>query len=211
MRLIKMFGLAALAAVAAMAFIGASSASAKFNTALCKTHTSLTCPAGDVWQGTETIHGVNEGVGTLLSDLVNILCLTALINIKALGLSKAPTPLSARGEGFFSECGTTSSHNNCIVTVEEQPLGSLLKTGLAAGTLTGETGLVRIKCEDIFGFINMDCKYDATGIEFEGEGLTVTTNETPVGHVEGSGLCPEESFIDGKAIALLQTPVHILQ
>src|SRR5262245_9587985 len=160
-----MFGLTALAAVAAMAFIGATSASAEKNTALCKTHTSLLCPAGDVWKAGELIHLLNEGVGKLLSSLITVLCLLVLVSAESLGLTEAPTPLPVHGTISFSGCGSTSAHDNCTATVEEQPLSHLLKTGLDAGTLLALNGRTRLICEDLTIFkIDIDCKYDTTGI-----------------------------------------------
>ena len=203
-RLIKMFGLAALAAVAAMAFIGASSASAKTTTQLCKVHTALTCPAGE---GSTSVHLVNEGIGTLLSDLVDVLCLTTLGNAEPLALAK---PQIAHGSGLvFQNCGTTSTHSNCVITVLEQPLFNVLKTGLDKGTLIGQNGQTRVRCDNIFGFIDINCVYDATGLEFKAENQKIVANETPVSVIEDSGLCPEESFLDGTVVPLVSA--YLLQ
>jgi len=51
MRFTKVFGLAAVAAVAAMAFIGTSSAFAVDNVVICKTlvNSGALCPAGNLW------------------------------------------------------------------------------------------------------------------------------------------------------------------
>ena len=69
MKYVKMLGLAAVAAAALMAFVGASTASA---TVLCKTTgtgspTGTTCPAGSAYAVGQPIHAVNVG-NTLLKD-----------------------------------------------------------------------------------------------------------------------------------------------
>jgi hypothetical protein len=80
MRLIKMFGLAALAAVAAMAFVGATPASATFDTQLCKVNEGLLCPAG---QAQTHFHLVLvPGTVWKLLNPITILCLGALSEMK---------------------------------------------------------------------------------------------------------------------------------
>jgi hypothetical protein len=192
-RLVKMFGLTALAAVAAMAFIGASSASAG-NTQLCKVHTSTTCPAGSAATG---VHFVNEGVGFLLNNLVDVLCLTVLGQGTPLALG---SPQQVHSTALnFTNCGTSASHNECVITTEVQPLFNLLHTALNVGQLTAEGGVTRVKCT-VFGFIKIDCKYGTAGLEFEVKGgnpATLTTSEKEVTFLGGSALCPDESSLDG--------------
>ncbi len=194
MRLMKMFGLAAVAAVVAVAFVGAASASATL-TQLCNAHVASTCslPATSVSM-------TNEGVGTLLTEVVDILCLT---------ISGSGTPLAAGSPQqihitslSFTGCGTKSAHNNCTVSVLEMPLANLLKTGLDEGTLTGTSGLTLVECEniDIFG-IDIHCVYEIAGLQFSAGGQHLTANETAINIVEGEFICPEESFLD----ALLET------
>ena len=190
MRLIKMLGLAAAAAVAAMALVGASSASAA-NTQLCNSHTALTCGAG---QGATKIAVENIGVGTLLTDLVNVLCLTIKGMGNPLGLAN---PQSIHFTDLeFEKCGTTSAHNNCTVTVLTQPLFNLNKTGLDAGTLTGTNGSALVECKniDIFG-IDIHCVYDFTGLQFSVGAQHLTASNTQIDKISGE-LCSEESFLD---------------
>jgi len=204
MRATSKLGLAVLTVVAAMAFVGTSASSAKVTTQLCKVHTALVCPAG---QNTTEIHLVNEGVGTMLSDLVDVLCLTQLALRTPLALAKPQ--IVHTFSLTIQNCGTTSSHDNCTITVEEPPLLNLLKTGLDKGTLTATSGRLRFRCEDIFGFIDIDCKYDLTGMELAIENQKTVANETPVSIVEGSGLCPEESTFDYTLVNLV--PAYVLQ
>ncbi len=137
-----------------------------------------------------------QGGGQILSDLVNVLCLTISGSGTPLGLAN---PQSVHITSLsFTNCGTKSAHSNCQVTVLELPLSNLLKTGLDTGTLTGANGLTLVNCDniDIFG-IDIHCVYDATGLEFAVGAQHLTANDTSVSFVEGGGLCPEESFLDG--------------
>ncbi|HEY7949715.1 MAG TPA: hypothetical protein VID51_02655 [Solirubrobacterales bacterium] len=192
-RLIKMFGLAALAAVAAMAFVGATSASASASTQICTEHTGLTCAAG---KGSATVHQVLAAgtVGELLA-LIDVLCLSFLVEATALGLGN-PQSIHATSQ-TFSGCGTGSAHNNCTVTVQEQPLSNLLKTGLDEGVLTATNGRTRLQCSNI----GLDCVYDLEGIEFAVGGGHLTANETATNELGGKFFCPDEGLLD----ALLET------
>jgi hypothetical protein len=202
-----MFGLTALAAVAAMAFIGASSASAT-STQLCKVHTGTTCPAGSA---TTAVHLVNKAgtVGTLLNSLVNVLCLNVLGQGTPLGLA-APQQIHSTVLSF-TNCGTSASHNECTVTTEALPLFNLLYTALDEGTLTAEGGVARVKCT-VFGFIKIDCKYGTVGLSFNVKGgnpAVLKAENKAVQFIEGSALCPTESSLDGEVVSLEE--VHILQ
>ena len=202
MRLTKMFGLAALAAVAAMAFVGATSAPAETSTQLCTTHTELTCEEGN---GATSHHLVlaSGTVGKLLSSLVNILCLDILIETTPLELGN---PQSIHTESFaFTGCGSGSAHNNCTVTTEEQPLADLLKTGLDEGVLTFTSGRLRTQCPNL----GMDCKYDGEGMQFTVGGQHLTANKTPTTELGGKFFCPDEGQVDGLFETL--TDVYVLE
>ncbi|HEY5708380.1 MAG TPA: hypothetical protein VIS51_03200 [Solirubrobacterales bacterium] len=193
MRLIKMFGLAAVAAVAAMAFVGATSASA-MSTELCDEHTGLTCEKQG--GGNFTVHQVLAAgtVGKLLAT-INVLCLGFLVEATALGLG-SPQSIHATSQ-TFTGCGTGSAHSNCTVTVQEQPLSNLLKTGLDEGVLTATNGRTRLQCSNL----GIDCVYDLEGIEFAVGGGHLTANETPTNELGGKFFCPDEGLLD----ALLET------
>ncbi len=196
MRLVKTFGLAAVAAMAAMAFVGATSASAT-NTQLCKAHTGLTCGAGNA----VTSHHMVLASGTIgkLLGATNVLCLGILIEATPLGLG---SPQSIHTTSFpFTGCGSTSAHNNCTVTVPEQPLANLLKTGLDEGVLAFTSGQLRTVCANI----GIDCLYDGEGMEFTVGGQHLTAESTPVTELGGKFLCPDEGLIDGLFETLTDT------
>jgi hypothetical protein len=194
-----MFGLAAITAVAAMAFVGASTASADFNTVLCEEHSALVCPAGKKIE-LELVHITNlpGTLGRLLpSSGPTVLCLDILGLVEALDLGVAPEPQKFHSHSLsFTNCGTNSAHTNCEVTVEEQSLFDLLKIGLDEGSLEALNGKTRVKCD--FVFFELDCVYNATGLLFEVKGGHLTANQTPV-TAESGGLCPDESKVDGLA------------
>ncbi len=186
-----MFGLAALAAVAAMAFVGATSASADpGKTQICN-KAELICQAGNA---TTSLHLVlTPGtIGKLLAA-INVLCLGVLINATPLGLG-APTQSVHSLSQEFTGCGTSSTHNNCTVTIPagQQPLYSLTKVALDVGVLTALSGQVRLVCSNI----GLDCLYDAEGMEFEAGGNMITANETSVTELGGKFFCPDEGLLD---------------
>ena len=187
MRLVKMFGLAAVAAVAALAFVGATSASAT-DTQLCKVHTGLTCEAGNAVTSHHMVLA-SGSIGKLLAA-INVLCLGILIEATPLGLGN---PQLIHTTSFtFTGCGTSSAHNNCTVTTLEQPLANLLKTGLDEGVLAFTNGQLGTVCANL----GINCVYDGEGMEFNVGAGHLTAGETPVTELGGKFLCPDEGFVD---------------
>jgi hypothetical protein len=192
MRFIKTLGLAAVAAVAAMAFIGATSASA-LNTQLCNSHGALTCGSAAT---SVSMNNAHDGVGTLLSDLVDVLCLNIETTATALALAN-PQVIHVTSL-VFEGCGTKASHENCEVEVKELPLANLKKTGLDAGSVELTNGRAFLLCEnvDIFG-TDIECEYDGTGLTFSVGAQHLTAFETPVTETGSDFLCPNNPTLDG--------------
>jgi len=191
-----MFGLAAVAAVAAMAFVGATSASAEGPTQLCNTHTGLTCGSAAT-----SVHSVlaTGTVGKLLSSIVDVLCLNVLVesaggDVGALG---NPQRLDASSMSFTG-CGTTSAHSNCTVTVESLPDNTLLKLGLDEGSLEALNGSTRLQGCDL----GLNCLYDAEGTLFAVGANHLTAEETPTTELGGKFFCPDEGKLDGLLVTL---------
>jgi hypothetical protein len=185
-----MFGLAAIAAVAAMAFIGASSASAQA-TALCTSDASLVC----VSPYTGHIEGV-ASTPRLLTNLTNITCENSVILGNALGLASASNGTAQLTHieliDFTGNCKTELG-NGCTFTTTALGLADLLKTGPNEGTLTSLGNEVRMVC---VGVINCTLGGEPTGAAV-GASLplstsslgTITVSEAPL---TGKGpLCPE--------------------
>jgi hypothetical protein len=194
---IKMLGLAAFAALMAMAFLGASSAMAG-NTQLCSADESP-CAAGNV------IAHVHEQTATgapatLLSSLGNITC-TALFLGLTLG-SGAPLVI----HGNFTYTGCLRNGSSCTVTeVSTSTLLNVLRTESEKATLTG-SGEVNVHCGL---FIN--CTYDGEGLEGSAQGALLAggtqewvINGATVHHV-GGGICPETGKLDIRMTSLVAT------
>ena len=201
MKLVKVFSLAAVAAIAAMALVGASSAFAKENVVLCK-KAELLCAVGNRWPHPTTLvaHSVKP---KLLSSVGTIECEKSLIEVTLLNLLAKLIEGHILSLSFEGNCklGSTS----CTVTVKE--LGSisfehgpnLLEwIGRAALLWLGEVPMhtiVNVKC----GFL-INCTYEA-GEETEASGsssaggeITVTANEAKLNR--NAGFCPETSKWD---------------
>jgi len=200
MRSIGKIGFATLVAVAAMAFVGATSASAEKSTQLCTTHTSLTCTG----TAATSVHQVLKAgtVGKLLAA-INVLCLGVLVESTALGLSSLQSIHTTAMS--FTGCGTGSAHSNCTVSVpaEQQPVSSLLKTGLDAGVLTATSGQTKLVCSNL----GLSCVYDVEGMEFEVGSGHLTAEETTTVELGGKFLCPSEGLLDGLLETLESTYV----
>jgi len=188
----KMFGLAAIAAVAAMAFIGASSASAE-HTALCKEAAAL-CPEDKL---VKSIH-MTAGTTVLKTSILTVLCLSSL----AEGHITSPNYLGAPLVGtllpiVWSNCGSNAAHDNCSVTTLAGGTISALKTAAGLGTATSENAKVLVLCS---GFLH--CVYGGPSVgpfNVEGAGHTAgagkgmfTATELKVPNISGF-LCPSES------------------
>ena len=198
-----MLGLAAVAAMAAMAFVGATSASANSSTQLCTEHdadTALTCDDGKAATGVR-MEDDPDTDDHLLTSLLDVLCDHAGGLGTPLALAK-PQELHITGL-LFTGC-VTSGGDGCVVTVLQQPLANLLKTGLDQGTLTGTNGSVLVDCEDVFFGTDLHCVYDATGLSFAVGAQHLTAEESQIDETGGLSLCPDESFVD----ALLETVDH---
>jgi hypothetical protein len=201
-----MFGLAALTAVAAMAFVGASSAMAKENTALCKVHQEP-CAEGNL---VSSVHMIALDP-ILETSLATVLCEESL----ALGaveknektkkfLAAAPEPLGVNiTELTWKNCKTTgSATNNCTVTNLKLPLFDVLKTALNLGEATALGAEVLVKCTNIPLIGELHCVYGGASVgpfavegalhkEKTGHGMFTATKLT-VPKIKGT-FCPETS------------------
>ena len=182
MKSIKTLGLVAIAAMTAMAIVGASSATAG-KTQLCKTDTTpCSSPA-------TSVHEVSIGKAVLESELPTIEC-NVLFSSTSVGGAGAPQII----EGTF----TYSSCNNfCSVKEENGPAEiKALRTGTELAAITGE-GLVRVTCP----FIN--CAYNGVGLEGHAKGALIATNGKGEISIEGQEtnkeaggeICPPEAFL----------------
>jgi hypothetical protein len=208
-KLLKLFGLVALAALMAMAFVGAGSAMAE-NTALCKD-----MPTNHDDEGLDGKDGVCDDPIThvhettlsgakakLLSSILNVECdVLFLGDVLALG---APQVIHS---GLFTY---TNCNSNCVVTQEGTVLISVLKLGHELADVTGE-GQVHVECG---AFI--DCKYNGTGLLGHGLGPllsshlngSVILSEQTTNKV-GGALCPATAKLDITTTPLTHTYIGL--
>ena len=191
MRLVKIFGLAATAAVAVMAFVGASSAMAVTEleeVVLCNQNTSP-CPAGHDFASGTVLHGeLKTGTKALLLSSIPIECLSST----TLGTT---TSLLAHGEITaltFSNC-KTGTGVSCTVTTEH--LNYLVKGELNAAhngyevlvTALGANGQpqAHVLCGTV-----VDCKYGESNVLLTAEPETGDTVLSVLQELAGVGpLC----------------------
>jgi hypothetical protein len=200
-----MFGLAALAALMAMAFVGASSAMAEFPTALCKedasTFPELVCPAGKL---ISHVHETTAGTKAVLkTSLLTVECEVLFLGdvLTANLLSEPPESLLISGNFSYSSCSS-----GCTVTEENGPTHiHVLKTADELSKITGE-GLVHVSCS------GLNCRYNGSGLE--GHGLGPLTSSHLNGEVtlkeqetnkESGTFCPSTS-----KLTITTTPLELV-
>jgi hypothetical protein len=197
-----MLGLAAVAAVAAMAFVGASSAVAG-STALCATHED---PCTTPYTG--HIEGLAENP-ELLSTLANVKCEHSVILGNALGLvENGPQVTHLELLDFTGDC-LTELKEKCTVTAVKLGLLLLLRTALNKGELEAHDTEVNVHC----GLV-INCTYGGLPVTKEVEGSvsgglgTITAKEVVLTKTGGL-LCPKTSKWDAKYTIVLPDPVYI--
>jgi hypothetical protein len=196
-KLIKRLGLTAVAAIAAMAIIGTSGASAEvLNIALCKEDV-LTCPSNKI---ITHIHAVATGV-KLLTNLLTVTCeglfLGDVLNgSPTIGLAHLTLIISGH---FTYVAGTCSSSLGGSCEAKEiSTLAEIeaMKTADEKTEITGK-GEVLVKCGS-----SLHCVYNGTGLKGEGLGALLAspngeekTEEAVTNKVSGT-LCPSTSKLD---------------
>jgi len=183
-RMIKLLGMAAVTAVAAMALVGASSAMAE-STQLCTNETG-TCVEPT------TVHSVTVGHAVLLSSIVNVECDALVSATVTKGLvTNGPVVLNP----------ATLSYSNCLnnasVTVIKQGTISVLNEGNELGTQTASGYRVLVEA------VGLHCVYSAENLKGHALGPLktgtnkdhVTYSEAEVKKVEGF-FCPSVSKLD---------------
>jgi hypothetical protein len=189
---IKMFGLAVLTALMAMAFVGAGSAMAE-STELCAgdpgTGETATCPPGEA---VLSFHKVSVGKAQLLAS-PEVQC-NVLFESTKVGAAGAPQVI----EGHFT-------YTNCGCTVKEKSGTTakinVLREGHETASVTGEAEII-VAC---FG---IECTYKGTGLKGTGKGPLLSTEANGEinlleQEVTGKGaFCPSKGKLDIKATSL---------
>jgi len=210
MKAIKMLGLAAVAAISAMALFGASSAMATFDTALCsEASVELKCPEAKL---VKHVHLLAEDP-TLVTSVGTGLCKYALISAEVLGLGK-PQLIHFLKEGLtYTEC-KFGGLPKCTFETVHYGLLDLLKTASDLGVLTdlpveGKYTEVHVVCGEV-----INCTYNwenlqghALSAEMGNNGRVTYTNA----QVEKVGglLCPKETKLTATFESLPGAPIWI--
>jgi hypothetical protein len=136
MRLTKMLGLAMVAAIAAMALIGVSSASATTeSTSLCKKK-ELVCPVASQYpSGTIIKAGLVPGTEAVLTGTLEVKCKVATVEMETLAGLGTPTLLGDIFGVTFSSCSGCSK-TEALVSKAAPWLAHLKNLGGLKGSLT---------------------------------------------------------------------------
>jgi hypothetical protein len=194
-RLLKMFGLAALAAVMAMAFVGGSSAMAE-NTQLCKVD-QTPCAAGNV---ITHVHEVTSAKAKLLSVITVECDVLFLGDVSGATLAN---PLIIGGNFTYTNCGSCE-----VKETSAKSTIKVLKTATELAEVTG-AGTVFVDCGPI-----LECEYKGEGLKGHGLGAlsappngTVSILNQVTKKTGGGFFCPAESKLDITTSSL--TPTYI--
>lgn len=185
MKLIKMFGLAALTASLAMTFLDASSAMAG-NTQLCTEDLFGCSPYTHVHD--TTIPGAKAKV---LASFLTVECDVLFLSTSVGGLG---APQVIEGHFTYSNCSSGCS-------VEQELLPSIievLRTGHETASVTGE-GEMHVKCS------GLNCYYNGEGLEGTAKGWWLSSGAYSNGEISIQGqklnkvgglFCPSSAFLD---------------
>jgi len=191
MKYVKMLGLAAIAAAALMAFVGASSASA---TVLCKTEgtgppTGTTCPALQAYGAGTEIHAVNTTTVKLDTTFKTVECTGSTIK-GSTSNEGGPTETVTGPEGELTFTG-------CNCTVNVLKAGTLeihWIEGTHNGTITSNGSEVTVNCSTIFG--NVHCIYvtenDSIG-DLTGGNPAIFHSTAVIKRKKTDSICAEQS------------------
>jgi hypothetical protein len=158
-RLTKMFGPAAITAMATMAFVGSGSAMANTSTALCKV-ASNPCPAASIYPEGTRIEGLAENptlLGKFFKIDVSIVCEHSVVSgtISTAGGLGSPLNGVIENLAFTGNC-KDSSGGTCGVATNLGTL-DLLRTGANVGTATSLGNEAAVVCKG--GLITVECVF----------------------------------------------------
>lgn len=221
MKYVKMLGLAAIAAAALMAFVGASTASA---TVLCKTEgtgtpTGTTCPPGQAYEGGTTIHAVLDpetGPAKLVTSFKTIECEESTVSVVTRNEGSATETVigdvEEPEEGGKKVPKLTFGKCNCEVNVLK---GGSLEIhwieGSHNGTLTSSEGEVTITCSTVFGNVHCIYKTNATdlGKLTGGPMATMDIEKSSIPRLTTNALCSEKAEWSAKYTVTSPEPLYV--
>jgi len=214
---VKILGLAAVAAMALMAFVGASSASA---TVLCKvtpTGTNpATCPTAETYGAGTVIEGTAVDAKLTASGVgfPNVTCNHSVTSASISNTGSASTTVTGTITALdFTECETEGSHTPCEVEVENLPYHAEVHwtSGTHNGVLTvkshgsGNPG-AKVICSGV-----IECTFSKTLFELTvtgGNPAHVTAAQVPLS-LTSLGLCPTSATWDATYVATNPTAIWV--
>jgi hypothetical protein len=209
---LKALGLAAIAAMALMAFLGAGSASA---TVLC-TQALTTCPGGhetgEMYEPGDVIVGTSTNA-RLTSDLANVKCTNSETEAELESTGGASETVTGKIiELNFTGCKTEQLVPvNCTVTVNNLPYNAEVHwTEGRNGQLTVTSGGAGNPGATVVCIGVINCTFSNTLFSLPVDGgnpAKVTANK--VNLLRNGGLCGNEAFWD--ATYESTTPVYVLK
>lgn len=197
MRHLKMLGLAAVAALAVMALVGAGSASASV---LCKVKPSAEnkCPAGETLPKGTAIEGTSSHAELVNTGKPNVLCEASSVGgtTTSAGSSKENVKGSITTL-TFTKCKTTSGTIvSCTVNAQGLPYSAevLSSAVVGNGTMNVSKGKASVSC----GFGILQCVFGAPSLSLAvtgGNPAMVVANEATMTLEKESGFeeCPSSS------------------
>jgi len=216
MKYVKMLGLAAVAAAALMAFVGASTASA---TVLCKTTgtgspTGTTCPANQAYPAGTEIHAVNEGNAVLTGPETTVLITCTISTVKGSTENEGSNTETVKGpieKLTFENCGAGVT----VTVLKPGKLEVHWIEGTHDGTLTSSGAEVTTVTPSIFG--NVHCIYTTTNSDIgklthsstDTNAATMEAEHAPLQQLSTSGLCPSQAFWDAKYEVTTPKPLFV--
>lgn len=211
MKYVKMLGLAAVAAMALMAFVGASSASA---TVLCKV-----TPTGSPAE-CSSAYGKKQVYNTKATDPIltatgaeDVTCTSSETSIEQTNAGGAAETVKGNIKTLsFTGCKTVPANISCTVTAVGLPFsGEIHKSSENHdGTVIVTNGKTQVKCA--FGFLN--CVFGKASLDLTldaGNPASITTNEVELEQQEELGFeeCPESSKWDATYVATSPTAIYV--
>jgi hypothetical protein len=197
MKLIKTLGFTAIAAIAAMALLGANSAMANTSTSLCKVSTNP-CPPASLYPSGTVIEGLAVNpvfLGTFFGIVGEIECDHSVISGKTEGALSQPLVVKVTLITFTGNCESTFG-GTCTITTAKTGKLDLLRTGPNAGIATSLGNEITVACS---GFPSIECTFGGEPpLAANGSSTkTLTANNAPLVAVSGSA-CPSSPRWDAK-------------
>jgi hypothetical protein len=214
----KALGLVAVVAVALMAFVGASSASA---TVLCKTNAGVTCPANQAWSAGTLVQAVNEGNVTLTTTFKNVECKESTISGLTEneggsfgGIEFAVTLDIPETEVAPGVKAWDLSFGGCNCNVVVLAGGGIFIekiSGSSNGTLVDIFSELTTSCSTIIGTVH--CIYDADGADLGtltgGPEATIDIEENNLPRLSTSSACAEKASLDANYKVTSPKPLYV--